>query len=91
MQDPPIKYDRFGRMEYNPMFHENMNRPWQAIDEIYLIEWYEIIGAEEMSYAVGRTIRTVMQRVVDLRRTGAMVKPLKSKHFARIKLKGVKH
>lgn len=81
----PVVYDKFGRMNYNPMFHENMNKPWPLADRKYLIEWYDLIGPEEMSFAVGRTIGSVMQRVTDLRKEGVMVKPLKKWNTKRIK------
>lgn len=87
--DAPIEYDKYGRMNYNPMFHANMNTPWARIDEQYLIAWYDIIGPEEMSFALDRTIRSVMQRVVTLRETGVMKKPLKSSSHKRVNRKVV--
>jgi hypothetical protein len=81
----PIVYDRHGRMQYNTMFHENMRTPWTYEDEKYLIEWYCIIGPEEMSFALERTIKSVMQRAVAIRKDGAMKKPLKQERTKKIK------
>lgn len=81
----PIEYDRFGRMLYNPMFHENMNTPWTYKDEQYLIEWYDKIGPEEMSFALDRTIKSTMQKTVMLRKEGKMHKPLKKNNAKNIR------
>lgn len=67
-----IKYDRFGRMEYNPEFHANNGKLWTKDELDYLAKWYDIIGADEMSFALERTIKSVMQRVNMLRKEGVM-------------------
>lgn len=74
--DIPIEYDHFGRMFYNPIFHGNNGKPWHLEDEAYLIEWYDIIGPEEASYALDRTIKSVMCEVGRLRKEGKMKRPL---------------
>ena len=71
--------------EVEEIFYENMNTPWEVVDEKYLIDWYDVAGPEEMAFALGRTVRSVMQRVINLRKTGVMVKPLIAVHFKRIK------
>lgn len=65
-----IEYDVEGRMRYNPYYHSNHGKPWLYEDIKYLIEWYDKIGAEEMSLALGRTISTVMSKVNILRKKG---------------------
>jgi len=68
-------YDRYGRMNYHPEYHPNQGRPWTTRDQKYLIEYYEKLGPEQVSLALGRTIHTVMQRACELRKTGAMRRP----------------
>lgn len=67
-----VEYDRWGRMKYHPEYHPNQKSPWTTTDQKYLIENYEKSGASEVSFALGRTIRTVMQRVYELRKKGLM-------------------
>lgn len=80
-----ITYDRFGRMKYNSEFHINTGKAWNTNDKQYLIDWYDIIGPEEMSFALERTIVSVMQKVNVLRQNGVMKKPLKRVNSKRIK------
>lgn len=80
-----IEYDRYGRMKYNPLFHTNTNKPWAYNDLDYLVKWYDIIGPEEMSYALSRTIKSVSQMVNNKRKDGTMIKPLKQASVKRIK------
>lgn len=73
-----IEYDKSGRMSYHPEFHFNQNKRWD-IDEVeYLINWYDIIGAKEMSLALGRTEGSVEAKVFNLRKTGHMKNILRS-------------
>lgn len=80
----PVEYDSSGRMKYNPRFHKK-GIAWSSEDLQYLIEWYDIIGPEEMSFALERPATSIMQRVSELRRKGVMKKPKKITHFRRIK------
>lgn len=79
-----IQYDHCGRMKYNPTFHQNNGTPWNEEDTEYLIKWYDIVGADEMSFALGRTAATIMNKVQHLRAKGIMQKPLKRKWCRRI-------
>ena len=67
-----VEYDRFGRMKYNPIFHPNNGTPWSEEDLSYLINWYDIIGPTEMSFALERTAMVVAQKVTELRKKGVM-------------------
>lgn len=62
-------------MNYNPEFHENNRKRWNDEDLKYLMEWYDIIGPEEMSFALGRTVGTIVNKVFALREKGLMEKP----------------
>lgn len=75
-----IKYDSYGRMEYNPIFHPNNGKPWTKEDLQYLIDWYDKIGADEMSFALGRTIKSIMQKVSNLRKDGIMKQTTHNSH-----------
>ena len=68
----PIEYNRYGRMVYNPEFHAKQGTPWSYNDLKYLIDWYDVAGAEEMSFALERTITTVMEKARSLRKKGIM-------------------
>lgn len=70
----PPSYDPFGRMRYHPAFHPNHKKPWTILDQKYLIENYVSDGPEEISFALGRTINTIMERVCALRKKGVMPK-----------------
>lgn len=80
----PVTYDRYGRMNYHPEFHGKQGEPWTTTDEKYLIENYEILGPEQVSLAMERTIHTVMTRAYELRKAGRMSKPAKKQSSKRI-------
>lgn len=79
-----IEYDSFGRMKYNPEFHPNQGKYWTYEEEEYLIKWYDLIGMEEMSFALGRTEATISEKVTRLRKLDRMVKPIKKNYARRI-------
>ncbi|MDP2205883.1 MAG: hypothetical protein Q8K65_06195 [Alphaproteobacteria bacterium] len=81
----PVTYDRYGRMNYHPDFHPNQRHPWTTTDQKYLIANYEKDGPEAVSFALGRTVHTVMTRACQLRKRGDMPKPA-----ARIKHRRIK-
>lgn len=81
----PIRYDRFGRMLYNPEFHTNTRKQWSKSDLDYLVDWYDKIGPEEMSFALERTMASVMQKVNSLRKQGIM--PSSIKHIVHKRIK----
>jgi len=69
-----VEYDDQGRMRYNPELHFNQGKLWTSEDLEYLINWYNITGAEEMSLALGRTEMTIADKVFKLRKRGLMEK-----------------
>ncbi|WP_254657346.1 hypothetical protein [Vibrio cidicii] len=72
-------------MNYHPDFHGNQGKPWITIDEQFLIDNYESMGPEQVSFALERTIHTVMTRVYQLRKKGLMSKPAKIKRHRRMR------
>ncbi|PRR70883.1 hypothetical protein [Clostridium thermopalmarium] len=85
MELPIVEYDRFGRIKYNPAFHTKHKTPWSMEDLQYLVNWYDIIGPEEMSFALERPVTAIQQKVTVLRRQGYMKKPDKFGYHRRIK------
>lgn len=84
MQKPvEITYDKYGRMNYHPDFHGNQKQPWTTTDQKFLIENYELMGPEEISFALERTIHTVMTRAYKLRQIGLMEKPKQKTYHKR--------
>ena len=79
-----IEYDRSGRMKYNPEFHFNQGKSWTHEEEEYLIKWYDLIGMEEMSFALGRTEGTIADKVNRLRKRGRMTKAAHKNYVRRI-------
>ncbi|ELH7813096.1 hypothetical protein P3597_25545 [Vibrio parahaemolyticus] len=82
--DIPVTYDALGRMRYHPDFHPNHGSPWKTTEQKYLIERYVLDGPEQVSFALGRTIHTVMSKACELRKLGLMPKPVKLKHHRRV-------
>ncbi len=70
-----VTYDSNGRMQYHPDFHPNHGKPWKTAEQKYLIERYVLDGPEQVSFALGRTIHTVMAKAWELRKLGLMSKP----------------
>lgn len=71
-------------MRYNPELHDRQGLLWDEEEIEYLIKWYDIIGMEEMSLALGRTESTVNSKVQKLRKEGKMQKPSIKKYRIRI-------
>lgn len=70
-----VEYDSYGRLKFHPEYHAKQGTPWTVQDQQYLIEHYDSQGPEAVSFAVERTIQTVMQRAYELRKSGKMEKP----------------
>lgn len=77
MEGEKIEYDRYGRMKYNPSFHDRQNKSYDNDEIEYLVNWYNKIDGEEMSLALGRTLDTIRQKVNMLRKQGKMSPPTK--------------
>lgn len=67
-----LEFDEYGRVKYNSKIHYNQRKPWTREDLNYLIEWYDKIGGEEISFALGRTEASIHQTVLKLRKQGVM-------------------
>ena len=80
-----VTYDKCGRMQYHPDLHRNHGKPWTVQDEKYLIDNYELLGPEECSFSLERTIHTIMNRVYELRNKGEMPKATRRRNHRRMK------
>jgi hypothetical protein len=69
-QKDGIKFDKLGRMKYNPDFHPNHGKPFTLDDLIYMCKFYEIDGPRKIAFALGKTEHTVMSKRSDLRKAG---------------------
>lgn len=77
----PIEYDKCGRMKYNSELHKKQGISWSKEDLKYLIDWYEIIGLEEISMALERSEITVAAKIAYLRKQGKMEKGSRTKGY----------
>lgn len=75
-----VQYDCCGRMKFNSAFHKNNGTPWSKEDLEYLINWYDKIRADEMSFALGRTMTTISSKVTYLRKCGIMPRAKNIRH-----------
>jgi len=80
-----VTYDRYGRMNYHPEFHGKQKTPWTTTDQKYLIENYYLLGPEQVSFELERTIHTVMQRASELRQKGLLKPPDKRIYHKRMR------
>lgn len=72
IKEYPVEYDRWGRMKYNPVFHGKHGKPWTTEDISYLINWWEVTGTIEMSYALERTPGAIEVKIDHLIKVGIM-------------------
>ena len=79
MEQVPVTYDTYGRMKFHSDYHGREKTPWTTSDEKFLIENYAKIGPEQVSFALERTIHTIMTRAYELRKSGRMDKPIKAR------------
>ncbi|TKF97352.1 hypothetical protein, partial [Vibrio sp. F13] len=67
-----------------PDYHPNHGLPWKTSEQKYLIDRYVVDGPEQVSFALGRTIHTIMAKAWELRKLGVMPKPTKVPHHRRV-------
>lgn len=79
------KFDKYGRLKYDPDIHENQGTRWTEDDLQYLIDYYYKLGPTEMSFALGRALTTVQQKAYQLRKLGRLVMPDVVKQHKRYK------
>ena len=57
-----IKYNKRGRMEYNPDFHGRQFKEWTPEEDEYLMKFYKYDGLANMSFALEKMESTVCSR-----------------------------
>lgn len=77
-----MKFDRWGRLQYDPDLHPNHAKPWTVKEEQYLIDFYGGVSPEELSLSLGRTPHAVYQKATMLRKQGRLKKI--GKNFKRL-------
>ena len=80
------EYNKYGRLKYNPEFHANTGKPWTTEDLNYLIEFYDIAGSKEMSFALERTEQSIRQKANTLRKENVMAPATQKKNKKRAAL-----
>lgn len=60
--------------KYDPKVHFNHLKPWTTTDQKYLIEFYGKVAVSELCMSLGRTYKTITDRVCTLRKVGTMPK-----------------
>ena len=80
-----VTYNNRGRMNYNQEFHTKQGLPWDNEDLQYLIEYFDIIGPEEMSLALERTEPSILTKVTELRNKKIMPIPNKKIRHRRMR------
>lgn len=73
-----VKYDKWHRMQYDPEYHDNHNKPWTVNDLAFLCGQYKSMKKLDLSLALGRTHRTILSKASQLRKEGQF------KHFEEI-------
>ena len=63
-----VEYDDFGHMSYHPKFHDRHGTRFTEEELEYLCKFYECDGFRSMSLALGRTERTTIQKVANLKK-----------------------
>lgn len=61
-----VQYDTFGRMKYNPEYHDNHGKRWSKEDLIYLCSMHGAMKRKDLSLALGRTETTVAMKLYTL-------------------------
>lgn len=66
----PVEYDQSGLMKYHPFYHPNHRKPFTQIEIEYLCKYIEIDGVELISYALGRTPKSIIKKHLKLKKDG---------------------
>lgn len=68
--DETIEYDKWGNMKYHPSYHPNHGTRFEEKELIYLCKFWEYDNWRDMSFALGRTEKTLALKVSKLRKNG---------------------
>lgn len=65
-----FEYDRWGRMKYHPEAHPKHRTPYTIQELAYLCKHYRRGWVQTLAFDLGRTERSIRQRVNQLRKEG---------------------
>lgn len=65
-----LTYDKAGRFNYHPFYHHNHRTPFSTDELIYLCKYYEFESVLNLSFALGRTEKTIKTKIGILRQSG---------------------
>lgn len=67
-----LRYDSYGVIAYTPAYHKKNNTIWSKEDLEYLINWYDKVTVEELTFSLERPARSIMKKANELRGLGIM-------------------
>lgn len=70
MSNGSINYNRYNRMEFNPLYHFSHGKPFTESDLEYICKFYDYDGAKMTSLAIGKTEATISSKIHYLRKKG---------------------
>ncbi|MEG1481807.1 hypothetical protein [Clostridium sp.] len=65
-----LNYDKYGRIKYTPSFHSKHMTSWNDEDLDYLINWYDVAGPRELSFALERPEASITEKYHRLKKKG---------------------
>lgn len=68
VEEAPIEYDKWGRMKYHPNYHTSHGTRFSQEELIYLCKYWAHDDWQDMSFALGRTQKTLAEKVSELRK-----------------------
>ncbi|WP_378937081.1 DNA-entry nuclease [Metabacillus herbersteinensis] len=63
-----IEYEENGLMKYHHLFHPNQGLRYSDSDLEYLCKYYEVDGIESMAMGLGRSPKSIVQKVYVLKK-----------------------
>jgi len=65
-----LNYDSYHRLNYNELLHFNQGKVWNMKDSVYLCKYADADGLKSVSLALGRTYKSVAQKLKTLKKEG---------------------
>jgi len=79
-----ITYDRWGRMNPHPDFHENHKKPFTNDDLEYLCMFYETDNKRSLAFALGKTEHVLRAKYSKLKSQG-LVQYYRDRYLRKLK------
>lgn len=65
-----LTFDSVGRMDFHPDYHPNNGKPYTAEEYEYICKFSDFDGLRSVSYALGRTEKSIAVRLQMIKRDG---------------------